>query len=347
MRMLQPPCCWFRSPDSERFEGPSWSVQAAPDRSACWWGCSHEDEVQRQYGWSCPAVGWRERRRTHSPIRVSSMTRCTRGSRCRRPTSERSYRTLSTRTTWLFHLSRFYDKKLKSAISKHARQKSNLVAEFKWKWIWGSFESWLPRQPTFGILIQRGRHWSHLSPVTPGTHWHVPVRGSQVVELSEGQAHSAHLKTKTVIVLNQSVNFTCNSVTENPTFIQDNRKTQNNTVHKDLTWKYVALSRNFTFSKNNTARKLYGKLKTDDYNHGLRLLTLTTSWAVAPVALCALVAPSTGHTVAAPTLTGVDVAVAAERRRSAAAGLAALATVKPKRPRLQTNTSLNWKWQKQ
>ena len=59
----------------------------------------------------------------------------------------------------------------------------------------------LPRQPTFGILTQRGRHWSHFGPVTPGTQWHSPLTGLQVTALSERQAHSIGRQTRHLLKL--------------------------------------------------------------------------------------------------------------------------------------------------
>jgi len=45
----------------------------------------------------------------------------------------------------------------------------------------------LPLHPTPGIIIHRGRHWSQLGPVTPGRHWHWPVKGSQVTAPDDKQ----------------------------------------------------------------------------------------------------------------------------------------------------------------
>lgn len=59
----------------------------------------------------------------------------------------------------------------------------------------------VPRQPTFSIRTQRGRHWSQFGPVTPGRHWHDPVTGSQVTAPSLMHWHAAtNTNTTSVIV---------------------------------------------------------------------------------------------------------------------------------------------------
>jgi len=48
----------------------------------------------------------------------------------------------------------------------------------------------LPLQPRSGTRTHLGRQRSHLSPVTPGRHWQMPVRASHVVAPSSLQSHA-------------------------------------------------------------------------------------------------------------------------------------------------------------